>query len=887
MTRAAESSDGASRGDSFESFEALCWDAMRSALQDVARSREQAVRLVASAGEDPDRVVLSRVALSHAMCYAGEFAQAYQTLAEAEAHAQAAARRLTALHANAMVQPLVRLGRLDDALAAGRHAVATAREVGDDAGVAKALVGLGATQRAAGRLEQAIESLTEAGARAPEEAVMAAAESNLGECLLDLDRFSEALASFERAADAFVRAGRPHAAAIVRGNRADLLGRLGRLDDAAVAFESARRSFEATGAATDAARLSCEEAEMLAAAGALRAARDRYQSALTALESAGAAGDLARARVALAGVLLDLGDHRGARRVLADAESSSDAAPLLRGSWWLATARCERAAGRLDQAAAALDRAVTDFADRPARLARCELERAELLREQRLWDAALAAIERAERQALASPLGPICAAARSRCLDDRGDRSKALDALSAACERADRELAVVASTSGRAGLAHRYAPMFALLASWLLDAEAREAKDAIVRAAEVASSISRTRPIRDESGLAGRLALVTQSITRRTLEAGLFPDRAASSELAALSAEAESIADRLGGAAAVAPSALGIDAVSKAASAMTGSVVAHWFDDGPALSLLVLAGDEHRIVRHVANPGDLAAACRRLAFIAERAAQSDTLVDAGWSGAADRLATMLLDPIAHAIGAPLSSCECLFVHGPDALGHVPWSALGLLRQCCPIAVLPSLGMLTRERATRGGARTVLLAAQHESLPHAILEAQRCAAAWSNADIFVDGSAEDHLAATRGAGVLHVATHGVFVPERPRLARLWIGDRWVTVGELADNIAPAAVVLLSACHAARRGGLAEDRQSIPGLLLEAGASAVIAPIWPLGDRTASALFPMIHTVLARSEGVTMDARLRKAIASAARADLGLDAAGLVLHGGLPC
>ena len=892
MTSAERASSSVPSLDAFEAFEAACWEAMRGALRDVASAREQALRLVAQAGDDADRVVLARVALSHASCYAGEFAQAYQTLAEAESHAQRAAPRLTALHANAMVQPLVRLGRLDDALSAGGHAVATARAVGDDAGIAKALVGLGATQRAAGQLEQAIDSLTEAGARAPDEAVRAAAESNLGECMLDLDRFDEALASFERAANAFARSGREHAAAIVRGNRADLLGRLGQLDDATLAFESARRSFESTGAATDAARLACEEAEMLAAAGALRASRDRYQSALASLESAGAASDLARARVALAGVLLDLGDDRGARRMLAAAEASSDASPLLRGSWWLAMARCERARGDLVSAAAALDCAAQDFTDRPARLASCELERAEVLMAQRDWPMALAAIDRAEREVSMTPLGPLCLAARARCLDAAGGRSAAMPALQEACERALRGLSLVAAPSGRAGLAHRYAPMFALRASWLLDAASPCAGESIVRAADLVPASRRDIPAqRSDPSLAARLAMVTQSITRRSLEAGLFPDRADARELAVLHAEAEAVADRLGVGAAPAGDDFGLTSLATAVGLMPGSVLAHWFEDGSALSMLIAADDGHQVVRHTVTSAEITAGCRRLAFMAEHAAREggDTggAADAGWRSAAGRLASALLGPIERALGGPLSSRQRLLVHGPDVLGQVPWPALASCVESCPISVLPSLRMPTQQRPRPRVQQTVLIAAQHESLPNAIVEAQRCAAAWPGSRVLVEGSAEDMLSAARGASVLHIATHGVFVPERPRLARLWIGDRWVTLGELASVIAPGAVVLLSACHAARRGGLAEDRQSIPGLLLDAGASAVIAPIWPIGDRTASELFPMIHQGLASAEPGTLGDALWRAIEHASQRGVGVDAQGLVLHGDLPC
>jgi tetratricopeptide (TPR) repeat protein len=216
-------------------------------------------------------------------------------------------------------------------------------------------------------------------------AVAAAAMSNRAECLLDADRFEEALDVFRRAAAGFEACGRAHASAIVRGNIADVLGRLGRIDEATQAFEDARRAFELTGAALDVARLDGEEAEMLVQAGALRMARDRYAHAVPILKRASAAAELSRARAAFGLVLVRLGDARSARQMLEQtaSESLSLDIPGLEAEVGIALAVCDLLENKPDNATRRTDAILADPDLASSRRAPCPVDQGRVRPERR------------------------------------------------------------------------------------------------------------------------------------------------------------------------------------------------------------------------------------------------------------------------------------------------------------------------------------------------------------------------------------------------------------------------------------------------------------------------------------------------------------------------
>lgn len=876
-------------------FEAACREAMQLALGDVRAAVASSEALLRLAGDDPARRIIATVALSHAASYAGDLARAVAVLREVAPMAPLAPGRYQTLLHNATVQPLLRSGRLEEAHETANQAVASARRLGADLEVAKTLVSRGAVERALGCTDSAAETLAEAGRLAADAPIVAAAAaSNRAECLLDDERFDEALEAFSWAAERFTLAGHHHGAAIARGNIADLLGRLGRLDAASTAFEHARRDFERANADLDVARLSCEEGEMLAGSGALRAARDRYALALPVLEHASAGPDLARACVALASLMLDLGDATGARDMLLRAEDAvTDQSASFRGVIAHGLARCAAARGDPHTALRGLDDAIAGAADRPARRAAILLTRAAVLlglgRHAEAQRCAEEAVNAATESGLAT-LTPIGLATAARCARDDNDLRSALHRIEAAAGIAERILAETLSPSAHNGLSRRFAEVFRLRTSITLDAGADPLR------AILAEDAFAPRPgppdAADEGSDPGdrrvraSLERVSHAIVRASLEAGLHPDRQSTDTLRDLHARAAILNERLGGRSARIATP---DPATLLSAAEPGTAILHWFEEDARLSALMLSRDAAPTVhRRIASVAEVRSCVRRLGLIAERASVGDAHNDRdAWASITERLGRTLIPDSLRDAG--LANAQHIILRCPPCLGGIPWGAvIGVRGSGAAVSQIPGLHALSAAHAQDPRhPSVVLLAAAPSVLPNAEAEVHAAGAHWARPFIRVGGESTELLNAARQADLLHLATHGVFEPDRPTASRLWIGDRWVGVGELASIIKPGAVIILSACHAGRTGGLSEDRAAIPSVFR--GAKALVAPVWPIGDAAAARLFGCFHRHLAR--GPITVRSLAAALRDATTQTLNdmphsLDVLGLSAYGGMP-
>ncbi len=884
------------------SFEARCREVMTLALKDVAGAARQATRLLDEAAGHPEHRAWALVALSHSRSYAGEFAEAITLLHDAEA---ICLPHQAPVVANAAVQPLLRMGRAADALAAARRAVAAAVTLRDPIAEAKALVSLGATLRAMGDAAAAEQTLAQAERLAgPQRHVAAAAASNRAECLLDQDRFNDAIACFTRAAAEFEAASAVHAAAIVRGNLADVLGRLGRTDEAVPAFEAARRTFEAAGANLDAARLLCEEAEMLAQAGAFRAARDRYATAMPVLQAGLASQDLARARVAFGCTLLELGDLAGAAKQF-ELASASDAPPLLAAEIILGRARCRLAEGDATEAAALADRAALAFEAIPARrvraltvLARASLAARDHARAQR---AARHALEIALDVPL-PPLVPKCRWITAECAAAVGDHALAARTLNTCAAEAEALLDRTYSAAAHAGLAHELRRVFQAHATGLLDQGHPHAPDAVLRAAArtAPAAVAPVAPVTsdpapadartpNDPALLARLERVSQAIARAAVHAGAFGAQHHRADLADLHAQHQVLRERLSDP--VRRRADAIDALSILQRRLPADAAAlHIFEEAGDLSLLAVTPQDHVIRRRATAITQAHAAVRRLAFLAERPASHaprqnrDAQDRDAWNRLLHDLAVRLLRPLEGLFrDAPLP--RTLYISGHPAAQRLPWSAClrAAFPHAAPHAVCTGPAPSPAHRSPPQCRRVAVLAAGHDSIPAAAAEARAVAQHWPDATLLIDAAPEPSLNALAHADLVHIATHGVFEPERPAASRLLLGRDWVPLARLAAAIRPGAVVVLSACHAGRSGGRAEDAAAAPSVLLAAGAAAVVAPIWPIEDTAAAGFFDVFHAAL-RTHWPAGPAHALAA-AHAAHQD-SPDLAGVLTFGGLP-
>jgi len=113
------------------------------------------------------------------------------------------------------------------------------------------------------------------------------------------------------------------------------------------------------------------------------------------------------------------------------------------------------------------------------------------------------------------------------------------------------------------------------------------------------------------------------------------------------------------------------------------------------------------------------------------------------------------------------------------------------------------------------------------------------------------------------GVLHLAAHAVVDSEQPHRSGIWLTpgseaeDGLLQVREVAELDLEGQLVVLSACRTA--GGVVlvgEGPMSLARPFLQAGASTVVASLWPLPDRAAAELFDDFYRHLAEGLSVAV-------------------------------
>lgn len=160
------------------------------------------------------------------------------------------------------------------------------------------------------------------------------------------------------------------------------------------------------------------------------------------------------------------------------------------------------------------------------------------------------------------------------------------------------------------------------------------------------------------------------------------------------------------------------------------------------------------------------------------------------------------------------------------------------------------------------------------LPESGREVRRAAACFADAVACVGPAATPaaYLEQAPRADVVHVAAHAISDARAPELSGLVLApEDGAAVGFLtADRIAAvrlrAQLVVLSACESA--GGRLRWREGVVGLaraFLDAGASAVLATLWPIDDRTARELAVKFYRELLQgSDRIAALAEARRAL-----------------------
>jgi CHAT domain-containing protein/tetratricopeptide (TPR) repeat protein len=227
----------------------------------------------------------------------------------------------------------------------------------------------------------------------------------------------------------------------------------------------------------------------------------------------------------------------------------------------------------------------------------------------------------------------------------------------------------------------------------------------------------------------------------------------------------------------------------------------------------------------------------------------------------------LIEPVAVQL---LSATTVVFV-ADKATSMVPFSALTdghghYLIERYPIVIAPSAAAFLAAGERKGdltAPRSALVLSASEpgagigALSFAGAEGRRVARTYRTATLLADDDVEFDALIKRApeAGVIHFAGHAIGDDRGIEPASIVLRDkgheRRVGVAEIAKlHLRPASVVVLAGCSTSRgERRAAEGVISVAHGFLSAGASSVIATLWPIDDKAASVFFPRLHEKLA--------------------------------------
>jgi len=190
---------------------------------------------------------------------------------------------------------------------------------------------------------------------------------------------------------------------------------------------------------------------------------------------------------------------------------------------------------------------------------------------------------------------------------------------------------------------------------------------------------------------------------------------------------------------------------------------------------------------------------------------------------------------------------------PGRLNAVPWALLPSLRDRV-VSVAPSARAWLRasQACPFGENKTVLVSGP--GLTAASAEVAILARAYADATVLGDGTATTAavLAAIEGAGLAHIAAHGVFRADSPMFSSLRLDDGPMTVHDLERLRRAPCRLILPCCEsglAAPAG--ADELLGLASALLPLGTASIIASVAQVNDSAAAPLMLALHRRLLAS------------------------------------
>jgi tetratricopeptide (TPR) repeat protein len=228
--------------------------------------------------------------------------------------------------------------------------------------------------------------------------------------------------------------------------------------------------------------------------------------------------------------------------------------------------------------------------------------------------------------------------------------------------------------------------------------------------------------------------------------------------------------------------------------------------------------------------------------------------DGDWNPPLRRIYAAVVAPLEAELG---DARRIVFI--PDKLLHgIPFAALidgkgRHLLERVSVGALPSLRALRHETVTLPRIPSALLVGATEgdgqqTLAQTLEECSRIAAMYDHAVVLTTTQAKEGLLArASGADVIHIALHAVANPEHPSLSALLFGK---SSALYARDIAHAhlshrPLVFLSACRTAASTHQRAGVTNLASAFLRAGASSVVATLWPIDDERARTFATDFH------------------------------------------
>jgi CHAT domain-containing protein len=215
----------------------------------------------------------------------------------------------------------------------------------------------------------------------------------------------------------------------------------------------------------------------------------------------------------------------------------------------------------------------------------------------------------------------------------------------------------------------------------------------------------------------------------------------------------------------------------------------------------------------------------------------------------------LINPVIAPLVSHLNDEGILYIIPHGLLHHIPFHAIQhghrYLIEYGPIAYAPSISSLmkSREHPSEDWKRAIVVGDPGRDLGGATREAREVAKLFNVIPRVGQDAKFDLHRQIIDTDILHVATHGLFDPDRPKQSGLLLADELLTIPKIAEMQIQANLVTLSGCET----GVS---QIVPGkqlvglsnAFLRLGVPSLIVSLWQADDAATTDLMISFYTKL---------------------------------------